>query len=113
MSERSDVFCVVGTRPEVVKMAPVIAALKRRGIPTRVVATGQHYNWQMMGAFLEVFRVEVDFQLELGNRDLMGSFVEILGGLGALFAEHKPALVLAQGDTTTVLAAALAARKTG
>ncbi|HUJ59794.1 MAG TPA: UDP-N-acetylglucosamine 2-epimerase (non-hydrolyzing) [Kofleriaceae bacterium] len=107
------IFAIVGTRPEVVKMAPVVAALKRRQIPVQVVATGQHYNWQMMGSFLESFRLEVDHQLELGNRDLMGSFVEILGRLGALFTEHKPSLVLAVGDTTTVFAAALAARKTG
>ena len=51
------IFAVVGTRPEVVKMAPVIAALKRRKIPVQVVATGQHYNWQMMGSFLEDFQL--------------------------------------------------------
>jgi UDP-N-acetylglucosamine 2-epimerase (non-hydrolysing) len=107
------IFAIVGTRPEVVKMAPVVAALKRRKIPVQVVATGQHYNWQMMGAFLEDFQLKVDHQLELGNRDLLGSFVEILGRLGSLFAEHKPSLVLAVGDTTTVLASAIAARKTG
>jgi UDP-N-acetylglucosamine 2-epimerase (non-hydrolysing) len=107
------IFCVVGTRPEVVKMAPVVAALKRRQLAVRVVSTGQHFNWQMMGSFLEAFRLDVDFQLNLTNRDLMGSFVEILGGLGTLFTTHKPSLVLAVGDTTTVLASALAARKTG
>jgi UDP-N-acetylglucosamine 2-epimerase (non-hydrolysing) len=107
------IFAIVGTRPEVVKMAPVVAALKRRQMPVRVVVTGQHYTPQMMGSFLDSFRMDVDFRLELGNRDLLGSFVEILSGLGALFAEHKPSLVLAVGDTTTVMAAALAARKTG
>jgi UDP-N-acetylglucosamine 2-epimerase (non-hydrolysing) len=107
------IFAIVGTRPEVVKMAPVVGALKRRGLPTRVVATGQHYTPQMMGSFLQAFRMDVDYRLELGNRDLMGSFVEILGGLGKMFTEHAPSLVLAVGDTTTVLAAALAARKTG
>ena len=45
-----EVFAIVGTRPEVVKMAPVVAALKRRHIPIRVIGTGQHYNWQMMGS---------------------------------------------------------------
>ena len=107
------IFAIVGTRPEVVKMAPVVAALKRRGVPTEVVATGQHFTQNMMGSFLASFQLRVDHQLELDNRDLFGSFVEILGDLGALFAKHQPALVLAQGDTTTVLAAALAARKTG
>jgi UDP-N-acetylglucosamine 2-epimerase (non-hydrolysing) len=107
------IFAVLGTRPEVVKMAPVIAALHRRNIPVRLVGTGQHYNWKMMGSFLESFGLKVDHQLTLERRDLMGSFVEIVSGLGALFTEHKPSLVLAQGDTTTVMAAAIAARKTG
>jgi UDP-N-acetylglucosamine 2-epimerase (non-hydrolysing) len=107
------VFAVVGTRPEVIKMAPVIAALKRRGLHTEVVVTGQHFTQNMMGSFLASFHLHVDHQLELHNRDLLGSFVEILGALGALFVQHQPALVLAQGDTTTVLAAALAARKSG
>jgi UDP-N-acetylglucosamine 2-epimerase (non-hydrolysing) len=107
------IFAVVGTRPEVVKMAPVVSALRRRRIPARLVVTGQHHTWAMMGAFLESFRLEVDYQLALDQRDLLGSLVEILGGLGALFAAHRPSLVLAVGDTTTVLAAALAARKSG
>lgn len=107
------IFAVLGTRPEVVKMAPVMAALQRRNIPVRLVGTGQHYNWKMMGSFLESFGLRVDHQLTLERRDLMGSFVEIVSGLGALFSEHKPSLVLAQGDTTTVMAAAIAARKTG
>jgi UDP-N-acetylglucosamine 2-epimerase (non-hydrolysing) len=107
------IFAVLGTRPEVVKMAPVIRALQRRNIPVRIVGTGQHYNWKMMGSFLETFGLEVDHQLTLEHRDLMGSFVEIVGGLGKLFSDHKPNLVLAQGDTTTVMAAAIAARKTG
>jgi UDP-N-acetylglucosamine 2-epimerase (non-hydrolysing) len=107
------IFAVVGTRPEVVKMAPVVAALQRRKLPVEVVTTGQHYTQQMMGAFLDSFQLEVHHRLELGNRDLLGSFVEIVAGLGALFAARKPSMVLAVGDTTTVFAAALAARKTG
>ena len=107
------IHVIVGTRPEVVKMAPVIAALQRRKLPTKVIGTGQHFHWQMMGTFLESFNIKVDHQLELHDRDLFGSFAEILGHLGKLFRDDKPDLVLAQGDTTTVLAAALAARKTG
>ena len=110
---RQEIFAIVGTRPEVVKMAPVVAALRRRGLPTRVIATGQHFTHGMMGAFLDAFGLQVDHQIDLGKRDLLGSFVEILTALGGFFEAHRPALVLAQGDTTTVLAAALAARKTG
>ena len=107
------IFAVLGTRPEVVKMAPVIAALHRRNLPVKLVGTGQHYNWAMMGSFLESFGLRVDHQLTLEKRDLMGSFVEIVAGRGARVTQHKPARVLAQGDTTTVMAAAIAARKTG
>jgi len=107
------IFAVLGTRPEVVKMAPVIAALHRRNLPVKLVGTGQHHSWNMMGSFLESFGLHVDHQLMLEKRDLMGSFVEIVSGLGKLFSDHKPSLVLSQGDTTTVMAAAIAARKTG
>ncbi|HSN30624.1 MAG TPA: UDP-N-acetylglucosamine 2-epimerase (non-hydrolyzing), partial [Kofleriaceae bacterium] len=93
--------------------APVIAALHRRNLPVKLIGTGQHHSWNMMGSFLESFGLRVDHQLTLERRDLMGSFVEIVSGLGQLFTEHKPNMVLAQGDTTTVMAAAIAARKTG
>src|SRR6185369_11355179 len=52
-------------------------------------------------------------QLGLERRDLLGSFIEIVSRLGAMFEEHKPSMVLAVGDTTTVFASALAARKAG
>src|SRR5712692_10820078 len=107
------ILAVVGTRPEVIKMAPVVKALRRRGIPTRLVGTGQHHNWKMLGTFLSSFELELDWQLELKTRDLLGSFVEIMAKLGELLAKECPTLVLAQGDTTTVAAAAFAARKTG
>lgn len=106
------ILAAVGTRPEVIKMAPVIHALKRRGLPVTVVATGQHHDVRMMGSFLETFGIRVDHALTLVHRDLLGSFIDILSALGALFQELRPELVLAVGDTTTVLAAALAARKT-
>jgi UDP-N-acetylglucosamine 2-epimerase (non-hydrolysing) len=111
------IFAVVGTRPEVIKMAPVVLALRRRGLEVALVATGQHHDWLMMGAFLERFALSIDYpeghRLELGRRDLLGSFVEITAGLGALIERHRPELVLAAGDTTTVVAAAFAARKAG
>ncbi len=107
------IFAVVGTRPEVVKLAPVVAALDRCGIATDVVVTGQHHTSAMMGDVLDSFRLRVDHRLELTRRDLLGSFFEIGDGLGRLIARHRPRLVLAVGDTTTVLAAAIVARKSG
>jgi UDP-N-acetylglucosamine 2-epimerase (non-hydrolysing) len=107
------ILAVVGTRPEVIKLAPVIHALRRRDLPVQIVATGQHVDARMMGTFLADYRLAVDHTLTLAHRDLFGSFAEILGGLGRIVRQVAPRLVLAVGDTTTVLAAALAARKCG
>jgi UDP-N-acetylglucosamine 2-epimerase (non-hydrolysing) len=77
----------------------------------------------MMGSFLESSGLEVDFRLEpraasgplsvSAGGGVLAGMIEILDGLGRLFARHRPRLVLAVGDTTTVFAAALAARKSG
>ena len=107
------VLVAVGTRPEVIKMAPVIKALAKRGITTSVVGTGQHTDWKMLGSFLSTFGISLDHKLELKNRDLLGSFVSIMTGMGELITRLHPKLVLAVGDTTTVTAAAFAARKCG
>src|SRR5258707_4707191 len=107
------VLVVVGPRPEATKMAPVITALSRLGIATEVVGTGQHNDWKMLGTFLATFQIELHHRLELASRDLLGSFVKILSGLGELLERTRPKLVLGVGDTTTVAAAAFAARKTG
>lgn len=107
------ILAVVGTRPEVIKMAPVIHALRRHRMPVQLVATGQHHDVRMMGTFLETFGLEVDHRLTLIHRDLLGSFIDILTALARVIRESSPRMVLAVGDTTTVFAAALAARKSG
>ncbi len=107
------IIAVIGTRPEAIKMVPVVKALRRCGIETRIIGTGQHTDWRMLGAFLNTFGLVIDHQLELKNRDLLGSFTDILSSLGKVFSRERPKLVLGVGDTTTVAAAAFAARKTG
>lgn len=107
------IVAVVGTRPEVIKMAPVVRALRALGLVVSVLLTSQHADANMMGSFLARFELDVDDSVQRRSRGLMGSFVEILDGLGQRFTTMKPELVLAVGDTTTVLATALAARKTG
>lgn len=107
------ILAVVGTRPEVIKMAPVIHALRRRGMTVQLATTGQHHDANMMGTFLESFDLVVDHSMLITQRDLLGSFIEILTGLRTILETSRPSLVLAQGDTTTVLATAFAARKLG
>src|SRR4051794_20467715 len=101
---------VVGTRPEVIKLAPVVHALRRRALPVELAVSGQHFDPAMMATFLADAALSPDYTLSYTSGDDLGSLSQILDALGALCRRRRPALVLAVGDTTTVLAAALAAR---
>src|SRR5262245_4269654 len=100
------ILFAVGTRPEVLKAAPVLRALRELGCDTEVVNTRQHLDFAMMGQFLRDLGIGVDHELERCSNGLHESFVEILTGVGRLCSDRKPRMVLAVGDTTTVLAAA-------
>lgn len=100
---------VVGTRPEAIKMAPVILALKK--IPdfnVRVLATAQHR--QMLDQVLKVFDIEPDIDLDImrPNQALTTLTARLLLDLDGVLLSEKPDAVLAQGDTTTVMTVALA-----
>jgi UDP-N-acetylglucosamine 2-epimerase (non-hydrolysing) len=104
------VTCVVGTRPEVVKMAPVILRLRalEAGPPVRVLATGQHRG--LLDLALRDFGIVADRDLELmrPDQDLADLTARAILALTEELARERPELVLAQGDTTTVLTTALA-----
>ncbi len=104
------VLSIVGTRPEAVKMAPVILALRRQpGIESYVCATAQHR--QMLDQVLSLFQIQPDFDLDLmrPNQTLAGVTTAILAALDPVLEKLQPDWLLAQGDTTTVMAAALLA----
>jgi UDP-N-acetylglucosamine 2-epimerase (non-hydrolysing) len=105
-----DVLCVVGTRPEVVKMAPVILRLRalENGPRVVVLSTGQHRG--LLDRALADFGLEADRDLALmrPDQDPADLTARALVALSNELAARRPALVLAQGDTATVLAAALA-----
>lgn len=108
MSKR--VMAVFGTRPEAIKMAPVVAALRATaGIEVQVVVTAQHR--QMLDQVLELFAIVPDDDLDLmaPNQSLPELFGRILLGMSATIAARRPDLVLVHGDTSTTLASALAA----
>lgn len=100
-----------GTRPEAIKMAPVVQECRKHAdrIETIVCATGQHR--QMLDQVTEYFGIAVDRDLDLmaPNQTLADVTARCLTGLDAVLAEFKPDCIVAQGDTTTVMAAALAA----
>lgn len=107
---RRIVACVVGTRPEAVKMATVILRLRREApaISCRIIATGQHRG--LLDAALGDFGLRADLNLDLmrPGQGLPELTARALTALAGCFETERPDLVLAQGDTTTVLAAALA-----
>jgi UDP-N-acetylglucosamine 2-epimerase (non-hydrolysing) len=103
------VLCTVGTRPEAVKMAPVILALQESGqFDCRVLATAQHR--QMLDQVLEFFglRPDVDLDIMRPNQALAALTARLLEQIDEVLEREKPDAVLAQGDTTTVMATALA-----
>ena len=104
------VFITFGTRPEAIKMAPVVLELQRRGV-LRVVTclTGQHR--EMLDQVIEGFSLPVDHDLKImRERQSLGHITTaVLNGIDPLLEAEKPDLVMVHGDTTTTFAAALAA----
>lgn len=111
MTERRfKVLIAFGTRPEAIKMAPVVEAFRRDGSMDIVVAvTAQHR--QMLDQVLELFSIVPDEDLDLmqPGQTLADLFARILTGMNGVIARHRPDIVLVHGDTSTTLATALAA----
>lgn len=105
------VMLVFGTRPEAIKMAPVVKELKLRSgeFQTIVTVTGQHR--QMLDQVLEIFGITPDYDLDImkQGQDLTDVTVRVLEGMRSVLAEVQPDVVLVHGDTSTSTAAALAA----
>jgi len=102
---------VFGTRPEAIKMAPVVAALRARAdaLRTTVCVTGQHR--EMLDQVLALFGIvpEIDLGLMRPGQTLSGVAASVLTHMDAVLAEREPDVVLVHGDTTTAMATALAA----
>lgn len=105
------IMLVFGTRPEAIKMAPVVKELQRRSdsFNTIVTVTGQHR--QMLDQVLDIFGITPDFDLDImkQGQDLTDVTVRVLEGMRRVLAEAQPDTVLVHGDTSTSTAAALAA----
>lgn len=110
MENRRHILCIVGTRPEGIKMAPLIQALKREPwARVTVLATAQHRD--LLDQVLALFDIQPDVDLDImrANQALPELTARLITALDAKFAELAPDVVLAQGDTTTVMTAALVA----
>jgi UDP-N-acetylglucosamine 2-epimerase (non-hydrolysing) len=105
---------VVGTRPEIIKMAPVVRACVARGTPYRLLHTGQHYTFEMDGVFFRELELPAPHHnLEVGSGSQAYQIGAIVTGITPIFERERPDVVLVEGDTNSVLAAGLAAHKLG
>jgi len=104
------IMTVFGTRPEGVKMAPIVKELeKRKGVESIVCVTAQHR--EMLDQVLNIFNIKPDYDLNIfkPGQSLTEITTRALGGLEEVIIKEKPDVLLVQGDTTTVFAGALAA----
>jgi len=107
---------VLGTRPNFVKMAPVIAALEARipGLEQEIVHTGQHYDRNMSEIFFEQLGVpDPDHMLEVGSGSHAVQTARVMERLEPLLVENRPDLLVVPGDVNSTFAAALTAVKLG
>jgi UDP-N-acetylglucosamine 2-epimerase (non-hydrolysing) len=103
---------ILGTRPEIIKMAPVIRACQKKEIPYSVLHTGQHYSYEMDRIFFEELELpRPDHNLDAGSGSHAEQTGKIMTGIEKILMASPPDIVLVQGDTNTVLAGALAATK--
>jgi UDP-N-acetylglucosamine 2-epimerase (non-hydrolysing) len=105
---------VLGTRPEIVKMSPIIRKCKSSGLDYFILHTGQHYSYNMDKVFFEQLELpEAKYNLEVGSGSHAEQTGKMLIGIEKVLLKEKPDVVLVEGDTNTVLAGALAAYKLG
>jgi UDP-N-acetylglucosamine 2-epimerase (non-hydrolysing) len=106
------VVVVAGTRPEIIKMAPIIRALNKAHLPSLFVHCGQHFDYNMAQQFIEELELPTpDYSLKIESSSPGAQTAEIMMKMDQLIGKVEPAIVLVEGDTNTVLSAALAANK--
>lgn len=110
MSER--ITFVLGTRPEIIKLAPIIHACSDRDIPCTIIHSGQHYSDTLDTVFFDQLGLpEPDYNLGIGSAPQGKQTGEMIIGIERALRDDQPTSVLVQGDTNTVLAGSIAASK--
>jgi UDP-N-acetylglucosamine 2-epimerase (non-hydrolysing) len=105
---------ILGTRPEIIKLSPVIRECERLGLDFFILHSGQHYSYNMDRVFFEQLELpDAKYSLEVGSGTHAEQTSRILVGVEKIIQEEKPDVVLVEGDTNTVLAGALASAKLG
>ena len=103
---------VIGTRPEIIKMAPVIDEIIKRNLDYVLIHTGQHYDHEMSDQFFSDLELPTpDYNIGVGSGSHGEQTAEMMKGIENVFVEEKPDMVMVQGDTNAVLAGAIVASK--
>jgi UDP-N-acetylglucosamine 2-epimerase (non-hydrolysing) len=105
---------IVGTRPEIIKMSPIIRECQRQKLDYFILHTGQHYSYDMDRVFFENLNLpDPHYNLDVGSGSHGEQTGKMLIGIEKVLLKEKPDIVLVQGDTNTVAAGTLAASKLG
>lgn len=112
-NKKPSIAIIIGTRPEVIRFAPLIKAIEEIGaVNVDLIHTGQHYSQEMSQIFFDELRVKHPVvNLEVGSRDSASQVGEIIIRCAEVFRQRNPALVCVWGDTNSSLGAAMAANK--
>lgn len=101
------VALITGTRPQIIKSVPVMQALEEASIEYDFIHTGQHYDYELAGAFIDEFRLSPPTNLEIGPGEVPSQLAGILEKLSQHLKENRPDYLIVPGDTTSALGAAL------
>jgi UDP-N-acetylglucosamine 2-epimerase (non-hydrolysing) len=113
-SRTRSVLCVVGARPNFMKIAPIMRAFRAQGIDAGLVHTGQHYDAGMNERFFEDLRIpHPDINLEVGSSSHAVQTAEVMRRFEPVLDEFRPATILVVGDVNSTIACALVAAKKG
>lgn len=113
---KKNIAVIVGTRPGIIKFAPVIRRLQKRGVPHFIIHTGQHYSYNMDKSFFEDLKLPEPKHTLATVRECKyhgEQTAEMLKGIEKVLISEKPAITIVGGDANTNLSGALAARKLG
>ena len=106
------IACIVGARPNFMKVGPIVLELARRGRPPQLIHTGQHYDANMSGVFFDELGLPApDVHLGVGSGGHSKQTAAVMVALEELFSSKRPDLVVVAGDVNSTLAGAVVAAK--
>jgi UDP-N-acetylglucosamine 2-epimerase (non-hydrolysing) len=112
ITDKMKIGIILGTRPEIIKMSPVIRECEKQNIDYFILHTGQHYSYNLDKVFFQELELpEPKYNLNIGSGSHAEETGKMLIGIEKILLKEEPNIILVEGDTNTVLAGALAASK--